>query len=113
MVPEVGSSSLLSHPRYFFMKKINTKPKTLFQLSLWLAGGLILLFGTYSMFASAQDFNNSEAAGWLNLFGFGAYVLLGLLILFSFDLLYVILFLRWLLLSRNQKDKDDNVLFLP
>ncbi len=82
------------------------KNKNLLTLALWLALGGALVIINYSAFALSREFLESEVSGWLNLFGGSIYILAGLLMLFVIDAMYVIMFLRWLVLGRKHKSKN-------
>ena len=95
------------------MNKVDKKTRNYLVLAMWLLVGLLLVIGTYTYVAMIQTLNKSEVAGFLNLFGFGVFVLAGMMLLVSFDLLYLVLFLKWIFIGRKQSNNNGRALILP
>lgn len=94
-------------------KKVLDKTKIWFQLSLWLLFGFLLIITNYLYLDILSSLNSSPEFALLNLVGVGIYALGGLLLLAIIDLLYVILFLKWILVDRKNSGRRNKTLVLP
>ena len=98
-------------------KKPDNKTNTYLVLSLWLLVGFLLVIVNFVTIDFIKSVNSSEVAVLLNLVGFSIFELAGLMIIILGDLLYIVLFMKWIFIGRKQikkmNVKNKGAIYLP
>lgn len=91
-------------------KNLKRSNHNLVILSLWLIGVFTLVILNYITLELIMSVAKSEIFAWSSLVGGSIYLMAGLMLLFTLDVLYLVLFLRWIFFS---KEKSNNTVYLP
>lgn len=84
-------------------KQLKNRNNFLILLAVWLAGGILLAYGTYAILSLVWLLNGTEVGAWIGLFGGGMVLMFGVFMAGALDILYVVLFIRWLLVRKYNK----------